>query len=347
MAGSYFTRLRETTPTRVWVNNPSVEEIGLALAQGAAGCTTNPSYAGGLLKRVPEQVLPVIEATAGATDDREVAAWKVQLALIRRIVEGFRPLYDSTSGHEGFVSCQGAPEGDTDADNILREAHEARALGPNCTPKIPATTAGLVAFEQLVAEGSPTIVTEVFSLAQLIETNERYIAVAKRTGVHPPFFMSPISGIFGDHLKAVCKRDGIAADSAKLEMVGVILARACHDVCRERDYPVTLLIGGARIPFDLLGLVGSGMHATINWSTFAEILAMNPAPTASCADPIDPAITRDLSRTFPEVEKALRPDGLALDEFAEFGPVLFFRDKFIDGWHAVIDSVAEVRAGVR
>ena len=36
------------TPTRVWVNNPTVEEIGLALAQGAVGSTTNPAYGGNL-----------------------------------------------------------------------------------------------------------------------------------------------------------------------------------------------------------------------------------------------------------------------------------------------------------
>jgi transaldolase len=345
MADSYFTRLRDRKPTRVWVNNPSAEEIGLALAQGAFGCTTNPSYAGGLLKRVPNDVLPVIRSSAGDGADPEKAAWNVQLALVKRIVDGFRPHYDATDGHEGFVSCQGAPEKDTDADHILHEAHQARALGPNCTPKIPATKAGLIAFEKLVAEGSPTIVTEVFSLAQLIETNERYIAVSKRTGVRPPFFMSPISGIFGDHLKAVARRDGVDIDAAKMEMAGVILARACYVVCRERDYPVTLLIGGARIPFDLLGLVGSGMHATINWSTFAEVLAMDPAPTTSFSDPIDASVTRDLEAAFPEVRLALRPGGLTLDEYEAFGPVLYFRDKFIDGWHAVIDSVAEVRAG--
>ena len=347
MSDTYFTRLRADTPTRVWVNNPTLEEIDLALAQGAAGCTTNPSYCGGLLKRAPGQVLPVIKSAAGDGDDPETAAWNVQLALVRRIVDGFRPLFDSSGGREGFVSCQGAPEEDTDAGPILVEAHQARALGPNCTPKIPATKAGLIAFEKLVTEGSPTIVTEVFSLAQLIETNERYLAVTSRTGIRPPFFMSPISGIFGDHLKAVARRDGRVIDAQKMEMAGVILARACYEVCLQRSYPVTLLIGGARIPFDLLGLVGSKMHATINWSTFAEVLDMVPPPTASFADPIDPAVTSELERLFPDVEKALRVDGLTLGEFGEFPPVLFFRDKFIEGWHAVRDSVAEIRAGGR
>ncbi len=57
---TYFRRVRAETPTRVWVNNPTIEEIDLALGQGARGCTTNPGYGGGLLRRAPGEVLPLI-----------------------------------------------------------------------------------------------------------------------------------------------------------------------------------------------------------------------------------------------------------------------------------------------
>jgi transaldolase len=343
MTDTYFTRMRATTPTRVWVNNPTLEEVDLALAQGAVGCTTNPTYGGNLLRRAPELVRPAIESAVAATDDDTAASERVQLALVGRIVDRFRPLYEESGGTAGFVSCQGAPEKDTEARHILDEAHAVRMLGPNATPKIPATLPGLQAFETLVAEGSPTIVTEVFSLAQLIEASERYLAVTARTGGRPPFFISPITGIFGDHLKAVAKRDGIAIDPATLELIGVILMRACCRTCQERGYPVTLLAGGARIPFDLTGLVGAAVHATINWSTFADILAQDPPPTASYADPVDPVVVRALEEAFPEVRAALRVDGLAPEEFEGFGPVQFFRDNFIAGWRKVRTAIAEAR----
>jgi transaldolase len=345
MADTYFTRMRATTPTRVWVNNPTLEEVDLALAQGAVGCTTNPAYGGGLLRRAPELVRPAIASAAVATEDDARATERVQLALVGRIVDSFRPLYEESGGAAGFVSCQGAPEEDTEARHILDEAHAARMLGPNATPKIPATLPGFQAFEALVAEGSPTIVTEVFSLAQLIEASERYLAVTARSGVRPPFFMSPITGIFGDHLKAVAKRDGIAIDPATIELIGVILMRACYRTCQERGYPVTLLAGGARIPFDLTGLVGAAVHATINWSTFADILAQDPPPRESYADPVDPAVVRALEEAFPEVREALRVDGLAPEAFESFGPVQFFRDNFIAGWQQVRAAVAEARRG--
>ncbi len=343
MVQSYFRQLLSDTPTRVWVNNPTLEEIDLALAQGAVGSTTNPAYGGGLLKRVPEEVLPLIAECLPLSDDDLVVADHVQQRLVRRIAERFLPLYESSGGRAGFVSIQGAPESDTDAERILEEGRAARSIAPNATPKIPATAPGLAAFEVLVAEGSQTIVTEVFSLAQLVETCERYVAVTERTGVRPPFFMSPITGILGDHLKKLAARDRLPASTEDMELAGVALSRACHALVRERDYPVTLLCGGARIPLDLTGLVGADLHVTINWKTFAEVLD-DPVPFALGIDePIDPAAIARLSETFDDVRRAFELDGLRLEEFEEFGPVQHFRDNFIAGWHGVLEAIARER----
>ncbi|MGC9974761.1 MAG: hypothetical protein ABSC36_05165 [Gaiellaceae bacterium] len=109
MTATYFSQLRAQSPTRVWVNNPTIEEIGLALSQGAVGCTTNPAYGGGLLKRAPDEIRPIISEAVMATDDDEAAAALVQERLVARIVERFRPLFDATGGRHGYVSIQGAP----------------------------------------------------------------------------------------------------------------------------------------------------------------------------------------------------------------------------------------------
>ena len=180
----------------------------------------------------------------------------------------------------GSSRSRARPEADTRGrrTSCARLARAARSA-PNVAPKIPATAPGLEAFEALVAEGCPTIVTEVFSLAQFVEVAERYLQVTGRTSIRPPFFMSPITGIFGDHLKAVAKQDGLDVDAADMELAGVALSRECYRIAGERGYPVTLLCGGARIPLDLTGLVGGALHATINWSTFAEVMA-SPEPFA-------------------------------------------------------------------
>ena len=344
MTDHYFERVRGATGSRFWVNNPTIEEMGLALEHGAMGCTTNPGYGGNLVKRAPDEVLPIVRDCLAESEDDAVVAEIVQRRLVARICERFMPLYERTAGREGFVSIQGAPEADTDGAVILEEGRVARTIAPNATPKIPATAPGLVAMESLVAEGSQVIITEVFSLAQLIEVCERWEAVAARTGVRPPFMMSPITGIFGDHLKKVAAHKGLDVPASAMEMAGVLLSRACYRVVRERGYPVMLLYGGARIELDFSGLVGGGMAATINWSTAAELLAADLPAVATIEDPVDPAIERLLTESFPAVRQALDPNGLSLEEFEAFGPVQHFRDAFIAGWDAVLEMIATARA---
>ncbi len=344
MTDHYFDRVREAAGARFWVNNPTIEEMGLALRHGAMGCTTNPGYGGNLVRRAPDEVLPIVRECLPASDDDAVVAELVQRRLVGRICETFLPLYERTGGREGFVSLQGAPEADHDAAAILAEGRATRAIAPNATPKIPATVPGFEAFETLVAEGSQVIVTEVFSVAQVVEACERWLAVTARTGVRPPFMMSPITGILGDHLRKVAARDGLEIAAADLEMAGVLVSRACYRVVRERGYPVLLLYGGARIELDFSGLVGGGMAATINWSTAADLLAADPPAIATVEDAVDPATVERLTATFPEMRQALDPAGLALKDFEEFGPVQHFRDLFVAGWHSVLDMIASERA---
>jgi transaldolase len=344
MSETYFARVRAATGSRFWVNNPTSEEVELALANGAMGCTTNPAFGGNLVRRAPDEILPIVRDCLKLDLDDAHTAERVQAELVRRIAERFLPLHEQSAGREGFVSLQGAPEADTEADHITREARDARRIAPNVAPKIPATAPGLIAMETLVEEGSPVIVTEVFSLAQVVETCERWLAVTQRTRVAPPFFMSPITGIFGDHLRKVAARDRLEVGADAIEIAGVLLARRCFALVRERQYPVTLLYGGARTRLDFTGLVGGSMAATINWSTAAELLDADLAVASTISDPVDPAVERALTESFPDVGQALDVGGLALEDFEAFGPVQHFRDNFISGWQAVLGMIASERA---
>jgi transaldolase len=344
MTGHYFARVRAETDGRFWVNNPTIEEMDLALEYGAMGCTTNPGYGGNLVKRAPDEVLPIVRECLPESDDDEVVADLVQRRLVGRICDRFGALYEQSGGHEGFVSIQGAPEADTDGAVILAEARMARSIAPNATPKIPATLPGFEAMEAIVAEGSQVIVTEVFSVAQVIETCERWLAVTNKTGVRPPFFMSPITGILGDHLKKIAKRDGLDVPAEAMELAGVALSRACYEVVRDRGYPVKLLYGGARIELDFSGLIGGGMAATINWSTAAELIEHDLPAAATVSEPVDPAVVATLTDTFPEMRQALDPAGLPSEAYEGFGPVQHFRDAFIAGWDSVKAMIANERA---
>ena len=339
----YFGRLVSQSPTRVWVNNPTEAEIELAIAQGAVGATTNPAYAGGLLRRAPREIVPIIDACLRASTDDHVVADLVQQRLVGRIATRFRPHFDSTSGTAGFVSIQGSPEADVDGERIWKEAQAGKAIAPNATPKIPATLPGFVAMERVVASKWPVIVTEVFSLDQLAAACDLYVRVTDRTGVRSPFFLSPITGILGDYLKKLAKVRGVEVSEKAMEVAGIGLARRCAALVAERGYPVTLLFGGARIPDDLTGLIGARHHATINWSTFAEILDLDPPVERTIDAPLQSDVERLLLTTFPDVWKAWGIGRLASEDFEAFGPVQHFRDNFLAGWNLVLAKIAERR----
>ena len=202
----------------------------------------------------------------------------------------------------------------------------------------------------LVRDGQPTLVTEVFSLAQVIESCERYLRVTAVTGIRPEFVMAPIAGIFGDHLRAVAKRDGIEVAPESLELAGVTFARAAARLVRDREYPVTLLFGGARTMLDLTGLVGSRHQATVNWSTFAEILDADVTVRSTIEDEVPEDVRRLLVSSFEPMRQALVEDGLTVDEFEGFGPVQHFRDNFIAGWNTMLGAIGDARrtgAGTR
>ena len=344
MNDTYFEWLARETPSRAWINNPTQDETRLALAHGAVACTSNPAYGGSLLKRAPGEIMPdIIEVAATGVSGHEAAA-QVQQRLVARLLPSFAEIHERSAGREGWVSLQGAPELDTSVDAILEAAWMARSLAPNCIPKIPATAPGLVALDVLVKEDQPILMTEVFSLAQVVETCERYIRAARESGNHPVFIMAPITGIFGDHLAAVATRDGIELAPGSVAWAGVIWARAAKRLVDQRAYPVQLLYGGARRTEDLVDLVGGPHAATINWSTFAEVLEADPAQRQTVDDASPADISEQLASAFDDFRRAMSLDGLGLEEFEPFGPVQHFRDAFIAGWDAVVDAIEAARA---
>ena len=347
MVSDYFARVRAETPTRLWVNNPTSQEVGLALALGAAGCTTNPTFTANLLRtdRERDVALSAIDDAIAETRSDDAAAAVVQRRLAARVASMFLPLYEQSGKREGFVSIQGSPLDDEEADAIISEGRAGRALGPNLVPKLPATKAGLTAMKALVAVGNPVIVTEVFSLSQVVSACEKWLAATAHIPNPPPFFMSPITGIFGDHLKKVATRGGIACDGGDLDLAGIALARACHRLVVERGYPVTLLFGGARTTLDFTGLVGGRTASTINYSTAAQIVDEGPEMRPTIDDELPAGVLDRLTASFADFRVALTLDGLTTDEFEGFGPVQHFRDVFIAGWRTLLEAVAERRSG--
>jgi transaldolase len=346
MSEGYFHRLQQETPTRLWINNPTLAEADLAIAAGAISCTTNPAYSARIIKMEPERAARAIQAAIKESSDDQRAADIAQQRIVKEILEKFLPLYNRAPGLQGLVSIQGNPHLDEDPAHIVDEAFRFRKIAPNFITKIPCTAAGLKAFEQLIPGNMPIIATEVFALAQASEVCELYQRVSKKCGKHPPFYVTHISGIFDECLAKTAEREGIKVSPEALAQAGCILARRQYAMMKQRGYNITLMGGGARGTHHFTEMVGGALHVTINWSTADEIIKANPPITSRIDAVPSEAIVDELCDKLPDFRAAYRDDGLTIEEFGHFAPLQFFRNMFVKGWDTLADAVREQRSKV-
>ena len=346
MNDSYFHRVQKQTPTRFWVNNPTLEEAALAIREGADYCTTNPTYAAKMLahpemKALGDRILR--EAVAGEPED-SAAASEVQTRLAGLLMEVFLPVYRAHGGSRGWVSVQGDPEKEEDPREILREAEINRKAGENYIAKVPVTASGLEAIGVLAAEGVPVIATEVMSLSQAVRACETYVKATAGQKSPAPIYVTHITGIFDQHLGEWNRsQGGVVADDI-LWWAGILAGRKQVRVLRERKYPVTILGGGARGLHHFTEFVGADMHITINWKGTAEELIRQNPPVENRFDlPVPGGVLEELLEKVPVFRSAWEEEGLALEDYGTFPPVELFRSMFLQGWRELKSRIREVR----
>jgi len=138
---------------------------------GVAGLTSNPAiFAHAMMHDTHyaqpiAQLLPTVGSAMALYEDLALHDLRAAAALLR-------PLYDSSSGGDGFVSLEVSPHLADDTEGSLQEARRlwGRLNLPNALIKIPGTEAGLPVIRELIAAGINVNVTLLFS-------PERYRAV--------------------------------------------------------------------------------------------------------------------------------------------------------------------------
>jgi len=101
---------------------------------------------------------------------------------IKKAAEILKPLYDK--GDDGYVSIEIDPFLCDDAEGSIAEGKRlyAEIARPNVMIKVPATTAGFVVMEELVAEKIPVNATLIFTKDQAISCAKAFEAGSKRSG---------------------------------------------------------------------------------------------------------------------------------------------------------------------
>jgi transaldolase len=342
----YFHEVVQKTPTRFWINNPTIREAEYALAAGAAGCTTNPSYAAKMLAN-PEaagEVNRLISRESIPGRSNAETAGAVQRALVKGLSDLFMPVYEASGGKEGFVTIQSDPLEEGDAGFIVREGRAARKIAPNIMVKIPVTEAGINAIKILVKENCPVMATEVMAISQALRICTAYQTASEESGLNPVFYVTHITGILDDYFKETVLRNNLNIAPAILSQAGLSIAKKQYALLTRKKYPGRMIGGGARKLEDFTELVGGDLSVTINWKGSAEELIRTHPPVVSRIDEqTKPAVTELLRKELPGYAEAWDEDGLKPEEFFEYGGVELFRNSFIKNWRELLAAVDEQR----
>ena len=125
----------------------------------------------------------------------------VELALedLRRAADLFRPVFDRTSGIDGWVSMEVSPllanDTKTTIDAALRIHKQANR--PNLYVKIPGTPAGVPAIEAAIFAGVPVNVTLLFSREHYLSVADAYMkGIERRIGAGLDARVNSVASLF-------------------------------------------------------------------------------------------------------------------------------------------------------
>ena len=338
----YFHRIAGQTPTRLWINNATPAQAGAALELGAVGATTNPTYAARLLREDPESIA-LLEQAIRETNSDDEAADRFLMAAVSRLMDVFLPIHERTRGAFGHVAIQGDPRVNADTDAILDGASRYLALGENIIIKVPATSAGARALEELTSMNVPTIATLGFSVDQALCMADAYGKASEKSGNQPRCYVTYIAGILDECLAEDSEMLGHPVPGAWVDQAGCQGTRVAHRLFRERGYEAVLMGGGARGARHFTELVGGNLHITIGWS-LADELARGDGPVEERIDTeISEEVEAGLAVHLPDYVRASRPGSLRPDEFVGFRPVAAFQRTFLDAVDVMLDTIEETR----
>lgn len=343
-------RMTQTTPTCLWNDSASVEELKYSIEHGAVGATCNPVIVLGVLKKeLPEwkgRIRELITELPTATEDE--IAWQLVRDISIRAARVLEPIFHEHKGKNGRLSIQTDPRLFRDSQAILRQAIEFSKLAPNIIVKIPATSAGIRAIEEATYQGVSINATVSFTVPQAIavaEAVERGLKRREREGKEIAT-MGPVCtimvGRLDDWLKVLVEKNNVSIDPGYLEWAGVAVAKKAYRIFKERGYRTRLLSAAFRNHMHWSEFIGADMVISPPYSWQVRFNSSDVEVRNRITEPVREEIENELSRKFEDYRRASTENGLSIAEFDSFGPTRRTLRQFITACHDLDAVVLDV-----
>jgi transaldolase len=331
MTQSPFLYMKENSKTVLWNDSADPKELTDALSWGIVGATCNPVIALTAIRAdAPhwvERIKAYAKANPVATEDE--IGWAMVKELSVNAAKLFEGEFDKYNGRNGRLSIQTDPRLYRNAKALTDQAVEFSKLAKNIIVKIPVTTEAISAFEEATYQGVSLNATVSFSVSQTIavaEAIERGLKRREAEGLDISQ-MGPVCTIMvgrvDDWVKVGAEKMGAKVDPEILEWSGVAVFRHAHKIYTERDYRTRLLSAAFRNHMHWSEILGGDSVISPPYAWQVKINEMGITPNFnSVNEPISDHILNPLLENFPEFRKMYDVDGLAVEDFTNFGGTL-------------------------
>jgi transaldolase len=343
-------KMTQTTPTCLWNDSASIQELTYSIEHGAVGATCNPVIVHGILKKEintwKSRIQTLIKELPTATEDE--IAWQLVREISVQSAALLKPIFDAHRGKNGRLSIQTDPRLFRDSQAIVKQAVEFSGLAPNMIVKIPVTQAGIPAIEEATYRGISINATVCFTLPQCIAVAESVESGLKRREREGKEIatMGPVCtimvGRLDDWLKVLIEKENISIDPGYLEWAGVAVFKKTYKIFRERGYRIRLLSAAFRNHMHWSELIGGDVVISPPYSWQVRFNASDIEPRSRIDEPVQPKIVEELSRKFADFRRAYIEDGLAIAEFDSFGPTRRTLRQFISACHDLDSLVRDI-----
>lgn len=334
-------KMVNTTPTDLWNDSCSVEELTYAISHGAVGATSNPTIVLNVLNQEmylwEDRLHQIINENPGWTE--EDVTWKIFEEIGMKGAEQLYPVFERENGKKGRLSIQTNPINYRNADALVEQAVHFHSLAPNMQVKIPVTKAGIVAIEETTYQGVNINATVCFTVPQSLAVAEAVERGLKRRESENKLVdkMTPVCtimvGRMDDWLKIVAKKEGIIVDPAILNWAGIANIKKTYKIYKERGYRSRLLSAAYRHHMHWSELIGGDLIQTIPYGWQVLFNASDIEVKDRMNDPVDPQTVDALYSHFKEFRRAYDEDGLSVDEFDSYGACVRTLRGFTASYH--------------
>ena len=320
-------QMTRTTPTVLWNDSCSLQELGDSIAQnGTVGATCNPVIVLGVLKKEwslwKDRIRELVREMKTGTDGE--IAWRLVEEMSQKAAALLLPTFEREKGKNGRLSIQTDPRLYRDPARIVEQAEHFSGLAPNIIVKIPATHAGIEAIEEATWRGISINATVSFTLPQALavgEAVERGLKRREKAGKDPSR-MGPVCplmvGRLDDWLKVVTEKNGIITDPGIMEWAGVAVMKKAYGIYRQRGYRLRLLSAAFRNHFHWSEFIGGDVVISPPFEWQKRYNASDVTVEPRMDRPVDPGILDELTGKYPDFRRAYEENGMSTREFDDY-----------------------------